>query len=174
MVFATDNEPIIVLLCTHANIILPRIAFYHVKTSKYFMSESKVKALPFFPFQEDKLEEATTSFTGISDPNCNPTWGQATPLMTSIDSADHRRNSTMPSTQDASAIPPAENAGGGGGSGQGSPKTNPDRGGDESGMESDTLTYRGIYLPTLTNRFSDKKLETAYERYACRQVKIHK
>ncbi|XP_035711025.1 uncharacterized protein LOC110854056 isoform X2 [Folsomia candida] len=120
--------------------------------------------------EEDKLEEATTSFTGISDPNCNPTWGQATPLMTSIDSADHRRNSTMPSTQDASAIPPAENAGGGGGSGQGSPKTNPDRGGDESGMESDTLTYRGIYLPTLTNRFSDKKLETAYERYACRQL----
>lgn len=33
-----------------------------------------------------------------------------------------------------------------------------------------SLTYRGIYLPTLTNRFKERKLETAYQRYACRQV----
>jgi hypothetical protein len=42
---------------------------------------------------------------------------------------------------------------------------------EESTVESDALTYRGIYLPTLTNRFNDKKLETAYQRYACRQVR---
>lgn len=33
----------------------------------------------------------------------------------------------------------------------------------------DVITYRGIYLPTLTNRFKEKRLETAYQRYACRQ-----
>jgi len=45
-----------------------------------------------------------------------------------------------------------------------------DGGEEESSVEGDALTYRGIYLPTLTNRFNDKKLETAYQRYACRQV----
>ena len=42
---------------------------------------------------------------------------------------------------------------------------------DEDG-ERDATTYHGIYLPTLTNRFKEKKLETAYQRYACRQVII--
>lgn len=41
---------------------------------------------------------------------------------------------------------------------------------DDTNSECDAITYRGIYLPTLTNRFGDKKLETAYQRYACRQV----
>lgn len=41
---------------------------------------------------------------------------------------------------------------------------------EDPNSESDAITYRGIYLPTLTNRFRDKKLETAYQRYACRQV----
>jgi len=42
---------------------------------------------------------------------------------------------------------------------------------DQSAPECDAITYKGIYLPTLTNRFKDKKLETAYQRYACRQVR---
>jgi len=42
---------------------------------------------------------------------------------------------------------------------------------DEDDGERDATTYRGIYLPTLTNRFKEKKLETAYQRYACRQVR---
>lgn len=55
--------------------------------------------------------------------------------------------------------------------GQGLPKVDGDDQGEESGMDNEVFTYRGIYLPTLTSRFSDKKLETAYQRYACRQVR---
>lgn len=49
------------------------------------------------------------------------------------------------------------------------PEDDPD---EDPSSQSDAITYRGIYLPTLTNRFRDKKLETAYQRYACRQVSL--
>ncbi|CAG7815965.1 unnamed protein product, partial [Allacma fusca] len=39
----------------------------------------------------------------------------------------------------------------------------------ENENDEDVSVYRGIYLPTLTNRFKCKKLELAYQRYACRQ-----
>lgn len=87
--------------------------------------------------------------------------------------ADRRNSSAVISSQGGiSTFSNAPNNQEGTGSGQCSPKGGDDHHRDESGMESDSLTYRGIYLPTLTNRFSDKKLETAYQRYACRQVGI--
>ena len=42
--------------------------------------------------------------------------------------------------------------------------------GNDPENDGDVSVYRGIYLPTFTNRFKCKKVEMAYQRYACRQV----
>ncbi|CAL8110129.1 unnamed protein product [Orchesella dallaii] len=119
---------------------------------------------------EDKSgEEATTSFITGSNNN----WGQVTtPLMSScatessgvISTGVGTRNGSGPgdpSSTDAkgSILCPTLAKG----------KSTDEDGEEDPNSECDAITYRGIYLPTLTNRFGDKKLETAYQRYACRQ-----
>ena len=44
--------------------------------------------------------------------------------------------------------------------------------GNDPENDGDVSVYRGIYLPTFTNRFKCKKVEMAYQRYACRQVSV--
>lgn len=114
-------------------------------------------------------EEATTSFITGSNNN----WGQVTtPLMSSCATdgssaaaaAGTNRNGSGPTDSTAGTIGSILCNSSGKGKGA---DEDPD---EDSNSECDALTYRGIYLPTLTNRFRDKKLETAYQRYACRQV----
>ena len=112
---------------------------------------------------QDKAEDGTAS--GLTDLSFNTSWGQSTmPLMASTDS--ERRNSTLVSPHELSTPAPAF------GESQDATKSTSDAQTHEEGLDSEAPTYKGIYLPMLTNRFNDKKLEAAYQRYACRQVRL--
>lgn len=80
-----------------------------------------------------------------------------------------RRNRHTPGTE-ASSEAEDEGAAGGGGEEQLVVDGSSDGSGYDGRKDENVSIYRGIYLPTLSNRFKEKKLETAYQRYACRQV----